>query len=212
MQRFWRVILSSALVVGALAGCNKPSTPAPTGKWGYVNKLGKFIILPQFDEAAEFKPEGAIVRKGKNLMRLKSDPPGEEADTPPGPQDTAALPELTTLRCAEGGKDTYKILNGEETIFDPTSKAETPALFDESGMVCAHFGSEFAFIDKTGKMAIPRTFKKARPFSHGKAAVFEAGKWGFINKKGVFILPPQYLEAGSFAEGLAPVKIPSEDK
>lgn len=212
MQRTWRVLLSSALVVTALAGCNKPSSPTPTGKWGYINKQGKFIILPQFDEAAEFKPEGAIVKKGKNLMRLKSDPPGEEAGTPPGPQDTAALPDLPTLRCAEGGKESYKIMNGEETIFDPNSKADTPAIFDESGMVCAKFGTQYAFIDKTGKLGVPRTFLKARPFQHGKAAVFEAGKWGYINKKGMFVLPPQYLEAGSFAEGLAPVKIAVEEK
>ncbi|HMP50939.1 MAG TPA: WG repeat-containing protein, partial [Candidatus Melainabacteria bacterium] len=31
-------------------------------------------------------------------------------------------------------------------------------------------------------------------------------RWGFVNKEGKMIIQPQFLEAGTFSEGLAPVK------
>jgi len=34
------------------------------GRWGFVDKTGKFIINPQFDEAASFTNDVARVRTG----------------------------------------------------------------------------------------------------------------------------------------------------
>ena len=45
------------------------------------------------------------------------------------------------------------------------------------------------------------------PFSEGLARVLLNGKWGFINKKGAEVIPPQYEDAISFEDGLARVRL-----
>jgi hypothetical protein len=36
--------------------------PQQSGKWGYIDKRGKVVIQPQFDEAEKFEGGVAIVR------------------------------------------------------------------------------------------------------------------------------------------------------
>ncbi len=51
-----------------------------------------------------------------------------------------------------------------------------------------------------------REFEVAKPFStNGLARVKSNNKWGFINKKGEFIVPPLYDLVGEFSEGFAPM-------
>jgi hypothetical protein len=203
------LLISSLAMVAALSGCSKPAPSAPTGKWGYINKTGNFIIQPQFDEASEFGESGAIVRDGKRLLRLKAKPPGESSD-PVKPEDTAELPPLPTLRAAEAGADTYQVKDDDKIVFDPKSVPATEEVFHDNDFVCVKFGAQYAYIDKQGKLGIPVPFKAARNFSDKRAAAMDGGKWGYINRKGSFVLPPKYLDAGSFAYGLAPVKVPSD--
>lgn len=210
MRSFRRLTAGLLLTVGALftvatiSACNKPAA-GPVGKWGYINKTGIFIIKPQFDEASEFTKDGAIVKQEKRMMRLQAEPPGE-SNAPVGPNDKPELAPLTTFQCAEAGEKKYKIMDGTTVVFDPNSKAEPPQVLADGGLMCARFDNQYAFIDKTGSLGIPRLFTEAKPFVNGRAAVKENGKWGFINKKGVFVVQPKYLDAGSFFEGLAPVK------
>lgn len=205
MRDFWRLTVCSLLTIAAVSACNKPA-PAVLGKWGYINKSGIFIIKPQFDEASEFTKEGAIVKQEKRLIRLQAEPPGE-SNAPVGPNDKPELAPLPTIQCAEAGEKIYKIMDGTSVLFDPASNAEAPQVLADGGLMCARFDNQYAFIDKTGGLGIPRLFAEAKPFVGGRAAVKENGKWGFINKKGVFVIPPKYLDAGTFFEGLAPVKV-----
>ncbi|MFA7336771.1 MAG: WG repeat-containing protein [Candidatus Obscuribacterales bacterium] len=210
MRSIWRLAVCSLLTVGSLltvatmSACNKPAA-GPVGKWGFINKAGIFIIKPQFDEASEFTKDGAIVKQEKRMMRLQAEPPGESS-APVGPSDKPELAPLPTFQCAEAGEKKYKIMDGTAVVFDPTSKDEPPQVLADGGLMCARFDNQYAYIDKTGGLGIPRLFAEAKPFVSGRAAVKENGKWGFINKKGVFVVPPKYLDAGSFFEGLAPVK------
>lgn len=201
-------IITTALAALLVSACSQSAnkTAAPATKWGFIDKQGKFIILPQFDGAGEMNKDGAIVLNGKRLMRLNPDT-FAESSLPVGPDDKAELPPLPEFTCAEAGKDTYKVLDGEEVIFDPASGKEPPTALTDSGFLCAKFGSKYAFIDKSGKLAFGRPFDAARPFSNGRAAVLEMGKWGYINKKGDFVLSPIYMQAGSFFNKLAPVQV-----
>ena len=205
MRNFWRLTACSLLTIATISACNKPA-PGSLGKWGYVNKAGIFIVKPQFDEASEFTSEGAIVKQEKRLMRLQADPPGESS-APVGPADKTELAALPTLSCAEAGEKKYKILDGKTVVFDPSAKGKIPDELADGGLICARFDNQYAFIDKSGSLGIPRLFAEAKPFVAGRAAVKENGKWGYINKKGVFVIQPKYLDAGSFFAGLAPVKV-----
>ena len=52
-------------------------------------------------------------------------------------------------------------------------------------------------------------FSGAREFSEGMAPVQDAatGKWGYIDRSGEFMIPPQFDQAYSFSDGLAGVQI-----
>ena len=87
------------------------------------------------------------------------------------------------------------------------------------------------YIDKTGKDAITGKFVRAEPFSEGFAAVqlkvgddvssrtetpagtvlmFKPGvKYGYIDKTGIMVIPPQFEKAGKFIGGLAQVCLES---
>lgn len=196
----------SILAVATLSGCLPKPQATVVGKWGYINKTGQWVALPQLDAASNFGPKGAIVFQNKHLMRLNQETM-KESDIPVGPEDKAELPPLPTAYCAESEKG-YKIMEGETVLFDPAQKPkELPPIFAENGLACAKFGTQYAFIDKDGKIAVGgRPFAEARPFQDGRAAVKIEGKWGFINKKGNFVIPPKFLDAGSFYGGVAPVK------
>jgi hypothetical protein len=209
MQKIWQLVVSLALVGMSLAGCSKAAPGPPPGKWGYISKkTGNFIIQPQFDEASNFSNGSAIVRDGKRLLRLQAEPPGESRD-PVKPDDTSVLAPLTSLHAAQGAGDTYKVMDGPKVVFDVTKEAASDALFHDNDYICVQFGKKYAFIDKKGVVFQP-PYNAARDFSEGRAAVQDGGKWGFINRKGKFVVMPQYLDAGSFVDGLAPVKIPAE--
>ena len=62
------------------------------------------------------------------------------------------------------------------------------------------------FIDQTGK-AVLMGYQNAGDFSNGLAPAMAADKWGYIDKTGVFVLPPAYDSASGFSEGLACVMV-----
>jgi hypothetical protein len=55
-------------------------------------------------------------------------------------------------------------------------------------------------------LAIPPSFSYASSFSEGIAKVEKDGKFGFINKEGVFVIEPKYKMVYSFSHGLASVQ------
>ena len=54
----------------------------------------------------------------------------------------------------------------------------------------------YGYIDTKGNLQVPLRFSDAKPFSEGVAAVSiirdGAEKWGYIDKKGTFVIEPVY--------------------
>jgi hypothetical protein len=67
---------------------------------------------------------------------------------------------------------------------------------------------KFAFIDHNGSIKIDASdFLAVRDFGDGLAAVLTNNeRWGFIDKRGVLVIAPEYFEVGDFCEGFAVVK------
>jgi hypothetical protein len=84
--------------------------------------------------------------------------------------------------------------------FLPFSEGLTPIRSRVSG--------KSGYINKTLQLVIPVSFKAARPFSEGLAAVENTdGLWGFIDTKGKLVIPYTYTYSpGRFASGLAKVQ------
>ncbi|MCT4638890.1 MAG: WG repeat-containing protein [Bacteroidales bacterium] len=65
-------------------------------------------------------------------------------------------------------------------------------------------GKQIKFIDETGKVVINLPgLQSAKSFSDGMCMAKANDKWGYINKKGEWVIKPVYVKANSFHEGLA---------
>ena len=61
-----------------------------------------------------------------------------------------------------------------------------------------------ANITPSGGLAIkPMWLEEAHPFAGGLARVRLNGFWGYLDRRGHFAIPPRYLRAEDFSEGLA---------
>lgn len=65
------------------------------------------------------------------------------------------------------------------------------------------------FLNIDGKRPFKQVFKEAEDLREGLAAVssMETKKWGFIDSHGKFAISPQFEDASSFSDGLAPAKL-----
>jgi len=76
------------------------------------------------------------------------------------------------------------------------------------GLCAVYVGSHCCYVTKEGKLAFPeKIFRDGGAFSEGLAYVKDSKNrnYGFIDKKGNYVIPPIYGDAMSFSEGLAPV-------
>lgn len=94
---------------------------------------------------------------------------------------------------------------------DSTGKAITEAIFEdamsfEGGLAVVSKDGMYGYINTKGETAINFLFRNARNFSEDLAPATNAkGFWGFIDKKGSWVIKPQYDFADNFAAGEAKV-------
>lgn len=116
-----------------------------------------------------------------------------------------------------------------DIVIEPQFERVNP--FSE-GLASVSDGEKYGFIDTTGKLVIPMKYEmlsESEPdinksflydrrginsgpfgavyFSQGLCAVNENGKYGFIDKTGNFVIPPQFDEPSNFYEDVATCKI-----
>jgi hypothetical protein len=65
----------------------------------------------------------------------------------------------------------------------------------------------WSYIDKQGNPLTGIDSMWPAAFSDGLARVKAKELFGFVDKKGVYVIPPQFVEAGDFSEGLAAVLV-----
>lgn len=151
-----------------------------SGLWGFVNKDGK-TVLP-------------------NTYKLVGDEFAEN---------------LTYVKTTNGygfiDENGHTVIAPSFVDADNFSDGLAPAAVDvpESEKVAALKTIQSwrcGFIDRSGKR-IADGFFAARHFSEGLAAVRNGLKWGFIDDRGVMVIPAKFDDALSFSEGLAPVLV-----
>ncbi|MEA5511773.1 WG repeat-containing protein [Crocosphaera sp. UHCC 0190] len=165
-------------------------------KYGYINQKGQLVLPFKFSIAYSFseglaaaesqsgKNKGYINRQGKFVINR---------------------PQF----------DTYVLGNFSSGL----------AVVEVNGGACSAANyCDYGYINKTGNLVIksPKNdadFTGAQSFSEGLGAVATSGggrdaggwypatNWGYLDKNGKLVISPQFDDAGSFAEGLAPVAI-----
>lgn len=100
--------------------------------------------------------------------------------------------------------------NGK-TVIQPqfTWKFDEVEPFFQEGAALVTLNNRLLFMNKQGSPLFPNQhFADAQPYSEGLAAVMnEDYSWGFIDKKGQYLIKPAYEDAGPFNEGLAQVEV-----
>lgn len=176
------------------------------GKWGYIDKKGKTVIVPQYTDAFPFSDGLAFVGFPNGYLPIpRIDELGDIFDErrkplsmygcidkegnlviPPKYEWDKLEPELSSFQ------DGIALVSTLRHNVDPFSSGD---------------GSlDYGYIDKTGKRVKDPIFTDAGDFSEGLAWVSQNNVFGFINSDGDIAIAPDFERALPFSDGLAAVK------
>lgn len=177
-------------------------------RYGFIDKTGRFVIEPQYEEVGDFHEGLAWTKLGGKFKYI--DKYGK----------TVLEPDEKCISVGsfhEGLANIY-INRSRMEIIDKTGRQVGPWFewvsdfrgFQE-GIACLKTReNKYGFIDKTGNFVIVPQFGYALDFHDGLAGVtldpltlVGNQKWGYINKRGDFVIKPMFKDRGLFSEGLA---------
>lgn len=175
--------------------------PVKSGeKYGYINSKGEYVINPQFDKAAFFRGDLALVRTSDmNYGYINKK----------GEMSIPAVYERATV-FKEGiawvvkPNEAPAAINSDGKILFTFKQAEEVYNFSD-GLAQFSMGNKFGYINKKGEVVVPAIYKRANPFSEGLAAVSESCEdgYGYIDKDGKQVINAQFSYAEDFINGKA---------
>ena len=162
------------------------------GKYGYIDKSGELKIQMFFDEAGAFYQGYAVVliddemniidTKGKFILEEGYEKIYHDLET-----------------------GNFFFYDGDDWgMLDNKGNEIIQAIYDRvisysEGLAIVEKNSKLGFINKDGEVVIPITYKAAKSFSNGMAAVMNSdGEWGYINKNNELVIDYQYDYTGFF--------------
>lgn len=155
------------------------------GKYGYINKNNKLVIDYKYDEAGPFKDGYAIVSIGnkKGVIDKKG----------------KTIIDINYYKISYLLDDMFRIVKEKK---DDSEEDDV-------------IGEEESYIyDSKGKCVTDNTFylDGVAKFSEGLLAVKNKNdKYGYINKKGEYVIDAKFENANDFNEGLAAVRVNKEN-
>lgn len=194
------------------------------GKYGFIDKSGKIIVNPIYEDAQDFK-EGlaAVAKKDEKKDEVLW---GYIDKTGAVKINFQFVKDKDKWFCEPGSfRDglAFTSSDGKQWgCIDKDGKYQINPQFEGdfgnpyefiNGVSLVSQGGSYGYIDKKGKYIINPQFKEARRFSANNFAAVQHsdGKWGFINKEGKYEINPQFEEvAVGFFGKIAFVK--SSDK
>lgn len=194
-----------------------------SGRWGYIDKTGTYVINPQFNSAFDFHEGLASVSYGAysnddygNTKGKFIDKTGRDFfNTQFSSTDSFSegLAHIYYYDYSDGyiDKSGHFVINTSMYTFAQEFKEGLARVMICTSKKDLRIGI-WGFIDKSGRCVITPQFDKAEDFSEGISCVriggkYGIGKYGYINKTGSFIINPQFDYAESFRSGIAPVVI-----
>ena len=106
-----------------------------------------------------------------------------------------------------GGRFGY-IDTAGKVVIEPQFAAAGP--FHEGCAIVRDDAGRTGYVRLDGTWAIePLWLQEAYPVSAGRARVRLNGQYGFLDTTGLFVIPPRYLRADDFHEGLAATALPA---
>ena len=169
------------------------------GRYGYVNRAGKFVLEPQYEEALPYSDFIAAVKKDGKWGYIN----GEGKFVIEPRFENAFLFSDGAAAVEENGKWGF-INRAGKFLVEP--KYESAGIFRQ-GLAAVRWEGKWGFISKDGEMVVPPKFDQVYFFSEDRAGAQVNGLWGYVDRTGAFTVPPKYAEALPFSQGLAAVNI-----
>ncbi|HQU86611.1 MAG TPA: WG repeat-containing protein [Pyrinomonadaceae bacterium] len=160
-------------------------------KFGFIDKSGEFAIQPKFDWADSFSEGLALVFvKGKYGFIDKTG-------------KIVIKPQFTKAESFSEGLAVVKI-GGQVREPNLGSQIITTTTAD----------TNYAYIDKTGKIIFKIKAGSANSFSEGLARFEPFGdyKHGFVDKTGKVVIRPTFMGSSDFSEDFASIILEAKDK
>ncbi|MFA7335295.1 MAG: WG repeat-containing protein [Candidatus Obscuribacterales bacterium] len=161
---------------------NVPTNSYGINLWGYIDRTGKFVIPPRFDEAYDFV-SGAASAKLKNK----------------------------DVVIDRNGKVIKKSLSGNyccDDVIIPFHKD----IYDESGKKVIAPGAKGVEVHRFNQglaafhLPVELGVHFYEQFFHGETWGKAEGTYGYINEQGRIVVPPRYTSAANFKDGIAIVE------
>ncbi|MCM3871716.1 MAG: WG repeat-containing protein, partial [Pyrinomonadaceae bacterium] len=186
--------------------------------WGFIDKTGKIIIEPQFEQALSFAEGlagvqieglwGFIDRKGDLVI----EPQYELVNN---------FSEGISIVVRGAPKEAPRPPSKGHSLQVESIRREVVTLIDipmndRPADLAQHLTKEVLLIDRTGQTILSRDLGELQlsiyengRCSEGLIDAYDCGKKkiGFIDKTGRFVIEPRYGEAAPFSEGLARVAV-----
>jgi hypothetical protein len=194
------------------------------GKWGFIDKTGKLVINPIYEDAQDFRDGlAAVAKKDEKKDEITwgyIDKSGSVKinfqfvkDKDKWLCDPGSFKEGLAFTSSDGKQWGCIDKDGKYQI-NPQFEGDFGNPYEfKNGVSLVAQGGSYGFIDNKGKYVINPQFKKAMRFSSNNFAAVQHsdGKWGFINKEGKYEINPQFDDvAVGFFGNVAFVK--SSDK
>ena len=177
-------------------------------QWGFIKQDGNYLVYPKFEEVMTFSEGTAAVCLNEKWGYIDST---GNYIIRPAYDDATVFSEGKAFVMGEAGE--FLCINkNQDTLFTL-----------HNTKICNVFNKEYAeitqqegvrYLDKNGKITnikIPISVKEVKPqpyYINGVAlSKDKSGKYGYINKKGKYIIDPVYEAAGDFKGDIAYVKM-----
>jgi len=153
-----------------------------TGKWGYVDKSGRFAIAPQFSEARDFSEGLAAVLDGDSWGYIN-----RSGTFVVGPRYRIAGSFANGLApVSDWTNESPRYIKTDGGLVLPPPQCLYADEFSR-GMAAVYINGHWGFIDQSLKVVIAATFLSVEPFSDGLAYVTDERNRGYINKAGKYV-------------------------
>jgi WG repeat protein len=170
------------------------------GKWGYVDRERKVVILFQFDHAHPFESGVAMVVLNKKTFFINR----------PGQRITPLFDWAFDFHdglAAVGVADKVGYIRRDGSFAIPPIHHSASGIDFAQGLVAIRVKGKVGFMDRSGKIVIQPKYDDVYAFSDGLAPVELGGKWGHVDKSGKLAIPVQYQFVHMFSEGVASVAL-----
>ncbi|WP_414751880.1 WG repeat-containing protein [Anabaena sp. CCY 9910] len=168
-------------------------------KYGYIDQMGRVVIPPQFNYAADFSEELAMVKIGNKVGYINKT--GQLVIPPQFDVAWSFSEELAVVK-----------IDDKFGYIDKTGQLVIPPQFDKTlsfreSLATVKVSNKYCYINKSGQIIIELEFDEAWSFYEGLARIKMGDKFGYIGKSGQPVISPQFDGAWGFSEELAMVKI-----